>query len=440
MFGWFGESETKHFRRIWTASKFSANSAAANDRKKSFDFLFDQYGIDFHDPALSPEQLEPLLRAANNFDHKHPKNLGILVTTEVVREMGNRGINSNELMQATFEKLLATHLGVESPSSEPENAETTPLRFLIKDSDGNQIPAEEADAAAQYRIGMMWEEGKNVVQSSVQAARWFRRAAEQGHVTAQYLLGLNYAGGLGVTKDLVQSEHWFRMAAEQGDADAQAKLGIILQFGHGIPANPMEAASWYRLAAEQGNAEGQVNLGTMALNGIHVPQNTAEAVRWFNLAAEQEHASAQFNLGQICAGLVGDAGEGFANASEAVRWYRKSAEQGHSDAQAQLAIKLTLGEGVEKSETEAAHWFRLAAEQGHAEAQLQLGLRLYRGTGVEENTVDGYAWVLIADAQRHERAAEYLDLVAGSWTPEEFSAAKSKAVELMAQFGLNREG
>jgi len=52
-------------------------------------------------------------------------------------------------------------------------------------------------------------------------------AAEQGDVDAQYRVGLIYAEGRGVAQDEVKSCYWLSRAIRQGDADAQTLLRVV---------------------------------------------------------------------------------------------------------------------------------------------------------------------------------------------------------------------
>jgi TPR repeat protein len=52
-------------------------------------------------------------------------------------------------------------------------------------------------------------------------------AAEQGNVDAQYRIGLIYAEGRGVAQDEVKSFYWLSRAVRQGDADAQTLLQVV---------------------------------------------------------------------------------------------------------------------------------------------------------------------------------------------------------------------
>ena len=57
--------------------------------------------------------------------------------------------------------------------------------------------AQAGDAEAQYRLGVMYAEGRGVAPNDAEAALWFERAAEQGEPMAQYNLGASYAEGSG---------------------------------------------------------------------------------------------------------------------------------------------------------------------------------------------------------------------------------------------------
>ncbi len=75
-------------------------------------------------------------------------------------------------------------------------------------------------------------------------------AAEQGNAAAQLRLGILYNYGHGdVPQDLEQAVYWVRKAADQGDAAAQWDLGLAYQSGKGIPQSNSEAYFWLDIAA-----------------------------------------------------------------------------------------------------------------------------------------------------------------------------------------------
>jgi hypothetical protein len=52
--------------------------------------------------------------------------------------------------------------------------------------------AETGDAAAQNRLGLIYQNGEGVPQNDAEAVRWYLKAAEQGYADAQNNLGLMY--------------------------------------------------------------------------------------------------------------------------------------------------------------------------------------------------------------------------------------------------------
>ena len=52
----------------------------------------------------------------------------------------------------------------------------------------------------------------------------WRRLAEQGLAAAQFDLGVLYENGDGVRQDYVEAVNWYRLSAEQGYAMAQNNL------------------------------------------------------------------------------------------------------------------------------------------------------------------------------------------------------------------------
>ena len=284
--------------------------------------------------------------------------------------------------------------------------------------------AEQGSAYAQNRLGLHYDQGKGVTQSSADAVYWFRLAAEQGNMNAQNNLAICYYNGEGVERNYSEAVKWYRKAAEQGHAGAQNGLGVAYYQGRGVAQNYTEAIHWYRKSADQGNkwaynnlghcyhdgkgvtkdykeavkwyrksAEqgyhwGQCNLADCYYSGKGIGQNYAEAVKWYRKAAEQNNSDAQNALGNCYYN-----GKGVEkDYAEAVKWYRKSAEQGHHWGQCNLAGRYYSGEGVVKDYTEAVKWYRKSAEQGNSQAQNGLGNRYYAGEGVEKDYAEAVKW------------------------------------------------
>ena len=87
--------------------------------------------------------------------------------------------------------------------------------------------AEKGSPAAQFNLGVLYDQGKGVPQDDALAMQWYRKAAEQGLPQAQINLGIMYEQGQGMKADYVQAYFWYALADTQGDSQApQAKQDI----------------------------------------------------------------------------------------------------------------------------------------------------------------------------------------------------------------------
>ncbi len=145
--------------------------------------------------------------------------------------------------------------------------------------------AEQGDAQAQFKLGMMYHQGLEVEQEHGAAIRWYRQAADQGLASAQSNLGAMYRDGLGVSQNDDEAFKWFQRAAEQGNEAAQTNLGAMYYQGHGVGQDYQEAAQWFQRAATQGNAKAQYALGGMYYEGKGLPKDYVLAHLWVSRAA-----------------------------------------------------------------------------------------------------------------------------------------------------------
>ena len=105
--------------------------------------------------------------------------------------------------------------------------------------------AQHGDAAAQYNLGSMYNEGKSVPEDDAKAVRWYRRAAEQGYEKAQHNLGWSYATGRGVLKNKVKAYAWWSISAKQGRKIAKKNKGIVEN-----KMTPAQIAEAHKLSSE----------------------------------------------------------------------------------------------------------------------------------------------------------------------------------------------
>ncbi|WP_245728030.1 tetratricopeptide repeat protein [Nitrosovibrio tenuis] len=92
-----------------------------------------------------------------------------------------------------------------------------------------QENAENGEADAQYKLGLLYLTGNGALQDFAEAAKWLKRAAEQGYALAQYELGLIYRTGYGLAIDHVQSYVWLNLAAAAGIQQAVAARDEVMR-------------------------------------------------------------------------------------------------------------------------------------------------------------------------------------------------------------------
>lgn len=165
--------------------------------------------------------------------------------------------------------------------------------------------ADEGNAGAQFRLGLLYEEGLVTGDSDMEAAaRWYGAAAEGGHGPAQFKRGAMHMGGVGGAPDFAAAARLFRAAAEQGIAEAQFNLAILLSQGIGAPANRDEAIRWYEQAAFRGVVASMRELGMLYMGGAEDrPRDAIEAWAWLTLAAEYGDAEAAARIPEIATDL-----------------------------------------------------------------------------------------------------------------------------------------
>ena len=105
-----------------------------------------------------------------------------------------------------------------------------------------------------------------VLKIGKRVGKWYRFAAERGQGLAQFKLGVMYDNGEGVPEDDKQAVKWYRLAAEQGVAKAQYNLGVMYFNGRGVPEDKVLAYMWWNLAAANGDDGASKNKGIITKN------------------------------------------------------------------------------------------------------------------------------------------------------------------------------
>lgn len=240
-----------------------------------------------------------------------------------------------------------------------------------------QASAARGDAHGEYRLGIMYRDGKGITKSDEQAVAWLQKAAEHGMYLAPYELFKAYQEGRGVLRSEEAARVWLDKAATQ-DYRASYTLGEMYARGIGVERSLMTAIQWfeksqgqsygpqdnpydarlalkplYQEAAKGGNAHAQYKLGCeywscgIAREMLKIPdaESFKMAALWLQKAADQGHGKAQFELG-----CMHETGQGFAPCNKtAAEWYQKAADQGVKPAQEKLKGMRAAGAGTHSS-------------------------------------------------------------------------------------------
>lgn len=121
-----------------------------------------------------------------------------------------------------------------APSTHSQTS-TTNLSTLI-----NPSQKTENEAEANYQMGAAFWKSQDIVK----AMTYLGRAAEVGHVDAQFLLGLICIEGKNINHDYEKGIEWLEKAATQGHKDAQRNLAAIYYQGNIVEKNYQKAEYW----------------------------------------------------------------------------------------------------------------------------------------------------------------------------------------------------
>ncbi len=118
----------------------------------------------------------------------------------------------------------------------------------------------EGDVDAQYELGMFFLRTETSYRSDDEAFLWLRMAAERDHRDANRELGIMYENGRGVPQSYVDAAYHYLRAAKQGDPFSQYCLGYFHEQGLGFEASYETAMFWYGESGKNGFRHGTVGL------------------------------------------------------------------------------------------------------------------------------------------------------------------------------------
>ena len=156
--------------------------------------------------------------------------------------------------------------------------------------------AKQDDIKAQYMLAKVYANTKDYTQ----AAEWYRKAAEQGDADALFRLGILYEEGKGVEQNKKKFLDFLLKAAKKGSREAQSRVGLRLKLRYeretGDLRDYKEAARWYRKAAEQGEYAALWQLGLIYDKGEIVKKDKVLAGALLLMSYARGNEFAAFKL------------------------------------------------------------------------------------------------------------------------------------------------
>jgi TPR repeat protein len=118
-----------------------------------------------------------------------------------------------------------------------------------------------------------------------QAADLYRRGAEQGDASAALRLGLLIDQGRVSSSKYGEAGDWFKRGCALGNLPACHNVGVAYENGkNGLPKDYSEARNFYLKAAAAGYMQSQYNLASLYSNNYVTPPNDVEGLKWMLLS------------------------------------------------------------------------------------------------------------------------------------------------------------
>jgi TPR repeat protein len=253
------------------------------------------------------------------------------------------------------------------------------------------------------------------------AMHWFRMAADQDNGAAEFNVGVMYENGWGIKRDYAEARRWYEKATAQGYAGAFAAIGYMYIEGEG-EHNDAKGFEWYLKAAKLGHIWAQFTVGDCYEDGKGVARDYAQALRWYEKAAAQDYAPAQNAIGHLYDTRNGyDTGNAVnRDDAEALGWYHKAADRGNARSRYHIGMFYADGRVVSRDVGQAHAWMEEAKAEAETDASKWLAENPLRAN-------DGAAF--LAATEKHVDAARVYD--------EDLRSDDSKQGVALTLFGLS---
>ncbi len=172
------------------------------------------------------------------------------------------------------------------PAQDPGNPEPVDFHKVFSDT---VSAAGAQDAAALYRLGLMYKLGIGTAADQKLAKNSFERAAELGNVDAQVEMGMLYDRG--TDHNASRAIAWYEKASNQGSGFAAKNWADMYQNGNDVRQDYGRAFELYTRAVKLGYGFACTNIGSMYLNGWGVKRDPVMAYTYFSIVARENESA-----------------------------------------------------------------------------------------------------------------------------------------------------
>lgn len=218
------------------------------------------------------------------------------------------------------------------------------------------------DDNLEYRIGMMYLNGKGTDRDDEKAKVFLEKSAEAKNVYAMNKMAKIYLDEKNLEL-LPRAIEYLKEAATDGKSDmAMYTLGNIYSNNDYGMKDRAEAEKWYVLAEKEGNEYAAYKLGKIKIEEGNIKEAMVHLVK-----ADNKYA--WYRLGKIYL----NENEDFFNPERGIEYMEKAAEEGNSFAQYQVGKMYNDGVIVARNEAKAIYWLDRASKQNNEFASYALG-------------------------------------------------------------------
>ncbi|KAJ2899864.1 hypothetical protein IWW38_000816 [Coemansia aciculifera] len=142
------------------------------------------------------------------------------------------------------------------------------------------------------------------IESQKYAVELLRKAWHLGEAAAAFRLGNLYREGKAVERDYAQAILWYDRASEKGAPEGHFMVGNMYSLGQGTAdGKPDNAAVFSRMerAVAAGSVEAAYNLGLFYMEGKGVEKNIGLTVEYWTMASAERFPVAMLNLAKLLA-------------------------------------------------------------------------------------------------------------------------------------------